>query len=60
MIAVRIGPDFNMAVVGSPTYSRGRTPPKTPHDLTDHACINLRLPTSGGLWSWPFAKLVGS
>jgi DNA-binding transcriptional LysR family regulator len=56
MIAVRIGPDFEMAVVGSPTYFERRGRPETPHDLTGHACINLRLPTSGGLWSWPFAK----
>jgi len=56
MIAVRIGPDFEMAVVGSPDYFAGRGRPQTPHDLTDHTCINLRLPTSGGLWSWPFAK----
>ena len=56
MIAVRIGPDFDMAVVGSPAYFEGREPPHTPHDLTGHACLNLRLPTSGGLWSWPFAK----
>jgi DNA-binding transcriptional LysR family regulator len=56
MIAVRIGPDFDMAVVGSPAYHKARRPPQTPHDLTEHACINLRLPTSGGLWSWPFAK----
>jgi DNA-binding transcriptional LysR family regulator len=56
MIAVRIGPDFRQAVVGSPSYFERRPHPRTPHDLTDHACINLRLPTSGGLWSWPFAK----
>jgi len=56
MIAVRIGPDFRQAVVGSPSYFEQRPHPRTPHDLTDHACINLRLPTSGGLWSWPFAK----
>lgn len=56
MIAVRIGPDFGMAVVGSPTYFEQRPIPLTPHDLTGHACIGLRLPTSGGLWSWPFAK----
>jgi DNA-binding transcriptional LysR family regulator len=56
MIAVRIGPDFEMAVVGSPSYFERRGRPMMPHDLTDHACINLRLPTSGGLWSWPFAK----
>jgi DNA-binding transcriptional LysR family regulator len=56
MIAVRIGPDFEMTVVGSPAYFERRMAPQTPHDLTEHACINLRLPTSGGLWSWPFAK----
>jgi len=56
MIAVRIGPDFDMAVVGSPAYFGSRSRPEMPHDLTEHACINLRLPTSGGLWSWPFRK----
>lgn len=56
MIAVRIGPDFDMAVVGSPAYFAAHHAPLTPHDLTAHACINLRLPTSGGFWSWPFAK----
>jgi DNA-binding transcriptional LysR family regulator len=56
MIAVRIGPDFREAVVGSPSYFARRPRPRTPHELTDHACINLRLPSSGGLWSWPFAK----
>jgi DNA-binding transcriptional LysR family regulator len=56
MIALRIGPDFRQALVGAPSYFAERPQPKTPHDLTAHACINLRLPTSGGLWSWPFAK----
>jgi DNA-binding transcriptional LysR family regulator len=56
MIAVPIGPDFERAVVGSPAYFAERRRPRTPHDLTEHACINLRLPTSGGLWVWPFAK----
>jgi DNA-binding transcriptional LysR family regulator len=56
MIALRIGPDFRQALVGAPSYFAERPQPKTPHDLTVHACINLRLPTSGGLWSWPFVK----
>jgi DNA-binding transcriptional LysR family regulator len=56
MIAVRIGPDFNQIVVGAPSYFRKRSKPKTPYDLTRHNCIALRLPTSGGLWSWPFVK----
>jgi DNA-binding transcriptional LysR family regulator len=56
MIALRIGPDFRQMVVGAPSYFAHQAKPETPHDLTDHACINMRLPTSGGLWSWPFAK----
>src|SRR5271166_1006749 len=56
MIALRTGPDFRQALVGAPSYFARRPPPETPHDLTAHACINLRLPTSGGLWSWPFVK----
>jgi DNA-binding transcriptional LysR family regulator len=54
MIALRIGPDFHQALVGAPSYFARHPRPDTPHDLTAHACINLRLPTSGGLWSWPF------
>lgn len=56
MIAVRIAPDLRMAVVASPAYFAKRSPPKTPHDLADHDCINLRLPTYGGLYPWEFAK----
>lgn len=56
MVAVRIGPDMRMAVVGSPTYFEGRRKPRTPQELTDQRCINLRLPTRGGLYSWEFEK----
>jgi len=56
MIAVRIGPDIRMAVVGSSAYFETRPEPKTPHDLTGHDCINLRLPTHGGLYAWEFEK----
>jgi DNA-binding transcriptional LysR family regulator len=56
MIAVRIGPDMRSAVVGAPSYFVKRTRPKTPQDLTTHACINLRLPTHGGLYTWEFEK----
>ena len=55
MIAVRIGPDLRMAVVGSPVYFAKRPPPQTPQDLTAHDCINLRLPTHG-LYAWEFEK----
>jgi DNA-binding transcriptional LysR family regulator len=56
MIAVRIGPDMRMAVVGAPSYFAKRSKPKKPQDLTAHNCINLRLPTYGGLYAWEFEK----
>jgi DNA-binding transcriptional LysR family regulator len=56
MIAVRVGPDMRMIVVGAPSYFIGQKPPKTPQALVEHNCINLRLPTHGGLYAWEFAK----
>jgi DNA-binding transcriptional LysR family regulator len=56
MIAVRIGPDMRMAVVAAPSYFVERPQPKTPHELIGHNCINLRLPTYGGLYAWDFEK----
>ncbi|WP_455287616.1 LysR substrate-binding domain-containing protein [Cupriavidus necator] len=55
MIAVRIGPDMRMAVVAAPSYFADRAP-RTPQDLAAHSCINLRLPTYGGLLPWDFQK----
>jgi DNA-binding transcriptional LysR family regulator len=56
MIAVRIGPDIRMAVVGAPSYFRRSPEPRRPQDLVRHNCINLRLPTHGGLYAWEFEK----
>jgi DNA-binding transcriptional LysR family regulator len=56
MIGVRISPDIKRAVVGSPGYLSGRPLPTSPQDLTRHNCINMRLPTYGGLAPWEFAK----
>jgi len=56
MIAVRIGPDISMAVVGAPSYFRKHPEPKRPQDLIVHNCINLRLPTHGALYVWEFEK----
>jgi DNA-binding transcriptional LysR family regulator len=55
MIAVRIGPDMRMAVVGSPSYFKTRPEPKRPQDLIHHNCITLRLP-HGGAYAWEFEK----
>jgi DNA-binding transcriptional LysR family regulator len=55
MIAVPIGPDLRLAFVGAPSYFERHKPPQT-QDLTAHNCINLRLPTAGGLYAWEFEK----
>ena len=56
MVAVRIGPELRMAVVGSPAYWAAHPRPMVPQDLGGHRCINLRMPTSGGLYAWEFGK----
>lgn len=56
MIAVRVGPDIRFIVVGAPSYFAARPMPASPQDLTAHACINMRLPTYGGLYAWEFEK----
>lgn len=56
MIAVRIGPDIRFAVVGAKSYLSERPAPRTPQDLVAHRCVNLRLPTYGGLYAWEFER----
>lgn len=56
MVAVRVGPDLRFAVVGAPSYFARRPPPLAPQDLTQHVCVNIRLPTQGGLYAWEFEK----
>jgi len=56
MIAVRIGPDTSLAVVGAPSYFKKHKAPTTPQELMEHECVNQRMPTSGGLYAWEFEK----
>jgi DNA-binding transcriptional LysR family regulator len=56
MIALRIGPDLRMAVVGAPAYLSGHPAPRSPRDLIAHRCINLRMATRGNLYAWEFEK----
>jgi len=56
MIAVPVSPRLRMAAVASPSYLSGKANPETPYDLAQHNCINLRLPTSGGLYAWEFER----
>ena len=56
MIAVRIGPDIPMAIVGAPEYlSRRGTPVSVAH-LVDHQAINLYLPSSGTANRWRLVR----
>ncbi len=45
-----------MVVVGSPDYLSAAGTPEAPHDLTTHRCINIRLPSAGGLYAWEFER----
>jgi DNA-binding transcriptional LysR family regulator len=56
MIAVPVGPDMRMAVIGTPEYFKRRGRPRAPQDLTDHDCINLRFTPDSGLYPWEFEK----
>lgn len=56
MISARISPPVRFAVVGAPSYLDGISIPASPQDLVHHNCINLRLPTYGGLWAWEFER----
>ncbi len=56
MIAVPISPEMRMALVGAPSYFAQRPMPRSPQDLTNHACINLRLQTYGGFYAWEFER----
>ncbi|WP_416397386.1 LysR family transcriptional regulator [Allohahella sp. A8] len=56
MIAARISPDWRLAVVGSPAYFAQCPPPETPHELTEHACVNIRHRPSGAVYAWEFEK----
>ena len=56
MVAMRIGPDLRMAVVGSPAYFASRPKPRSPYDLAAHNCINMRFTGQGGTSLWEFEK----
>lgn len=56
MIAVRIGPPLRMVAVAAPDYLEANGIPRTPHVLTHHKCINLRMSSSGGLYAWEFER----
>lgn len=56
MVAVPIGPEARMLAVASRDYLAKHRRPQTLEDLADHSCINLRLPTLGGVYAWEFEQ----
>lgn len=60
MVAVRIGPMMRMAVVGAGAYLDRKGIPATPQELHQHRCINMRLPTMGGIYAWELKKIARS
>lgn len=56
MIAVRIGRDWRLALVAAPGYFARQPPPATPHQLTEHSCINIRHRPSGAVYAWEFER----
>lgn len=55
MIAVRIGPDIAMAVVGAPAHFARHGRPAAPEELVRHPCLNLRLGL-GTFYRWTFRR----
>lgn len=56
MIAVRIGPDMQMAIAASPEYLEAHGTPKTPDDLGSLNCINLKHQAKGGISVWDLER----
>jgi DNA-binding transcriptional LysR family regulator len=56
MIAVRIAPDLEIAIVGSSAYLERNAAPLAPQDLVRHRCINLRISAVRGFYNWDFEK----
>ena len=55
MIAVPIGGDQRLVVVGAPSYFEYHPRPRVPGDLSAHACIRLRL-SHGGIYRWELER----
>ena len=56
MIAVRISPDIRFLIVCTPAYLEGKSEPLIPDDLLKHQCINMRLNSNGGMYTWEFER----
>ena len=55
MIAVRVSPDIQHAIVGAPSYFADRPTPTAPRDLLEHRCINFRH-RGESIYKWELEK----
>jgi DNA-binding transcriptional LysR family regulator len=55
MIAVRISPNLQTVIAGSPAYFKTHDKPLHPRDLVNHRCIKRRF-TNGAIYRWEFEK----
>jgi DNA-binding transcriptional LysR family regulator len=56
MVALKLGGDQQLVAVASPAYVAAHGAPRTPRELAQHHCINLRMPTNHELWRWEFER----
>lgn len=56
MTAVRITPDIRMAIVGAPSYIGQKGLPRTPADLMQLDCVNMRFSSGGGMYAWELKR----
>lgn len=56
VVAVPVTGPLRMAVIGAPSYLKEHGIPKTPRDLRNHRCINIRLAAAGKIYRWEFER----
>jgi DNA-binding transcriptional LysR family regulator len=55
MVAVRVSPDIQHAIVGAPSYFESHPRPTSPRDLLNHRCINFRH-RGESIYKWELEK----
>jgi len=55
MVAVRVSPDIQHAIVGAPAYFESHPRPTSPRDLLEHRCINFRH-RGESIYKWELEK----
>ena len=56
MVAVRVGPNTRLIVVGAPAYFERHPRPQSLADLEHHNCVNYRNVSGGGTFPWTLQR----